>query len=160
MVQVYLGIGSNINRQQNIALALTHLKRKFGALQISPVYESSPVDCLGSNYYNLAVGFQTDQSLKDLRSSLRELEDRLERDREAAGEVTIDLDLLIYGDLQATFDDCQLPHPDLQRHRHIVQPLVDIAGEATLPGQQFRIADLLDNPNLSGGKLRRVSSEE
>lgn len=157
MVQVYLGVGSNSNRQQNIAMALTRLKKAFGALQISPVYETSPVDGRGSDYYNLAVGFETAMSLRDLRSFLREEEDSLGRDRRAAGEVAIDLDLLLYGDLEGSFGDCQLPHPDLQRHRHILQPLADIAGERLLPGQHFRVSDMLDQVTTTSGSLRRVT---
>jgi 2-amino-4-hydroxy-6-hydroxymethyldihydropteridine diphosphokinase len=160
MVQVFLGIGSNVNRQQNIALALTRLNKTFGELRISPVYESSPVDGWGACYYNLALGFQTELSLQDLRSFLRDVEDSLGRKREMVGEVTIDLDLLIYDNLHGTFGDCRLPHPDLRRHRHILQPLVDIAGELTMPGQQMRMIDLLDQLNPSDGKLRPVTSAE
>ncbi|MCW8194949.1 2-amino-4-hydroxy-6-hydroxymethyldihydropteridine diphosphokinase [Proteobacteria bacterium 005FR1] len=150
MVQVYLGIGSNTNRQQNIALALSCLKAEFGELLISPVYESQPVDDLGADYYNLVVGFESDKSPQQLRSFLHEVEDALGRDRLAPDQVTIDLDLLIHGDLYGTFDDFQLPHPDLTRYRHMLQPLVDIAGDETMPGQQLKYGDLLESLNLQG----------
>jgi 2-amino-4-hydroxy-6-hydroxymethyldihydropteridine diphosphokinase len=150
MVQVYLGIGSNLNRQQNIALAIARLKKEFAELHVSPVYESRPVDSRGGNYYNLAVGFRTAKSLPDLRSFLHDLERALGRNRGTPGQVTIDLDLLVYGDLHGEVDGCRLPHPDLARYRHILQPLVDIAGERSVPGRQIGFRDLLKNSDLAG----------
>jgi 7,8-dihydro-6-hydroxymethylpterin-pyrophosphokinase len=60
MINVYLGLGSNINRHQHIAAALDALHEKFGELKISTVYESKSVGFNGSNFFNLVVGVNTD----------------------------------------------------------------------------------------------------
>lgn len=156
MAQVYVSAGSNSNRQQNIALALARLKRQFGPLTLSPVYESPPADGRGDNYFNLAIGFQTALSPAELREQFRYIESELGRER-ASESVSIDLDLLLYDDLAGEFDDFQLPHPDLSRHRHVLQPLVDIAAEVRFPGSGQSLRDLLGTLPAAGA-IERVSN--
>lgn len=157
MSQVYISAGSNSNRQQNIALALARLKKEFGELVLSPVYESKPVDGRGDNYYNLALGFQTELPLAQVQSILRGIENDLGRERSDSATVSIDLDLLLYGGCNGHFDGVQLPHPDLSRYRHALQPLADIAGDVVLPGTQQTLQSLLNDPGMADFALERVS---
>lgn len=159
MTQVYISAGSNSNRQQNIALALMRLKKQFGELTLSPVYESEAVDGRGGNYYNLAAGFQTELPVVELRDFLRQVEDELGRKRNASGKVNIDLDLLLYGQLQESVGGIQLPHPDLLRYRHVLQPLADIAGNLCLPGSEQPLHSLLNEPGMMDSVLECVSGQ-
>ena len=55
--QVYLSLGSNIDRDHYIVAALDALADQFGELKISSVYESESVGFVGDNFYNLVWGF-------------------------------------------------------------------------------------------------------
>jgi 2-amino-4-hydroxy-6-hydroxymethyldihydropteridine diphosphokinase len=165
MAQVYVSIGSNSNRQQNIAMALAQLKKQFGKLVLSPIYESKPMDGRGGNYYNLALGLHTEMPPAELRNCLRQIENRLGRQRTSAGcngggEVSIDLDLLLYDQLTRQFADFQLPHPDLARYRHVLQPLADIAGNLSLPGTRQTLHSLLNDPRMVGSVLKTVTDHQ
>ena len=59
IVQVYVGIGSNINKIKNIDGCLSHLKNFFGEIKISPIYKSKAVGLDGDDFYNLVVQFET-----------------------------------------------------------------------------------------------------
>ena len=72
--QIYLGIGSNIDRETNIPNGLIELKSRFGDLNVSPVYESKALGFEGDDFYNLVVGFNTRISVDDLEIQLREIE--------------------------------------------------------------------------------------
>ena len=52
MAKVYLSIGSNVNRSENIRSCIDSLAAIFGQLSLSPVYESTAVGFEGDNFYN------------------------------------------------------------------------------------------------------------
>ncbi|HYY16845.1 MAG TPA: 2-amino-4-hydroxy-6-hydroxymethyldihydropteridine diphosphokinase, partial [Gammaproteobacteria bacterium] len=59
MARVYIGIGSNVDPEANIRRGIRLLRRTFGDLIVSPVYESPAVGFAGDNFYNLVVSFDT-----------------------------------------------------------------------------------------------------
>jgi len=144
MVRVYISIGSNQNRERNIAHTLDRLQGLFGSIQCSPVYRSAAVDGTGADYYNLAVGFDTALPLTELRHLMRAIEAELDRDRGQSHVVSIDLDVLLYGELGGDFADCCLPHPDIFSYPHVLKPLADIAGDVVPPGSEKTIGELLE----------------
>ena len=96
MAQVYVSIGSNIERERNIDTALQALAGAYGKLQQSSVYESAAVGFDSTPFYNLVVAFQTDASPQMVQETLHRIEDNQGRLR--AGELaarTLDLDLLL-----------------------------------------------------------------
>ncbi len=80
--RVYVGLGSNQDRDNNIKLAVLALRRRFDEITLSPVYDSAPVGFEGDNFLNLVVGFDTDHSLPAVIAAFREIEDRLGRKRQ------------------------------------------------------------------------------
>ncbi len=56
--QVFLSLGSNIDREHNIRSGLDALIHAFGPLAISPVYESEAVGFDGDAFYNLVAGLK------------------------------------------------------------------------------------------------------
>ena len=127
MTEVFLSIGSNCDRQTNIAAALRLLGDKFGELRLSPIYESAPVNGLGENYHNLCVGLVTDMDLTDFRRVLKDIEQQLNRRRETKDIVTIDIDILLFGNVVNCQQSSSLPHADITAHVHVLTPLKDIA---------------------------------
>lgn len=140
MTRVYVGIGSNIERERNVRVALDSLEKLFSPLIVSPVYESEAVGFLGSTFFNLVVGFDTDLSLQEVRLQLR----AIERDSGSAGNLpkfsarSLDLDLLIYGDFCGVAYGAKLPRADIAEYAYALWPLADIAGEELHP--QLRIS--------------------
>ena len=63
-VQVYVGIGSNIDKVKNIDGCLSHLRDLFGEIKISPIYQSKAVGLDGDDFYNLVVRFKTNLGIK------------------------------------------------------------------------------------------------
>ena len=157
MVRVYVSIGSNIDRDHNIATALRLLETSFGALQRSSVYESDAVGFDSDPFYNLVVGFDT-------RYSPREIQDMLHCIEEASGRTrttglsarTLDLDLLLYDDLVIDADGLVLPRADINRYAFVLGPLAEIAGEQRHPVSGERYADMWSTFDAAGQTLSRI----
>lgn len=135
MARVYVSIGSNIERAQHVRAALDELTAHFGALQCSTVYETAAVGFDGDNFYNLVVGFDTQETPIEVATQLREIEARNGRVREGArfSARTLDLDLLLYDDLILEEGRLQLPRAEITKHAFVLRPLAEIAGERRHP---------------------------
>ncbi|MCO6441893.1 MAG: 2-amino-4-hydroxy-6-hydroxymethyldihydropteridine diphosphokinase, partial [Nitrococcus mobilis] len=101
MKRAYVSIGSNIDRETNVRSAIAQLRRRYGHLIISPIYESAAVGFVGAAFYNGVIGLRT--SVVDaltLNAELRAIERVHGRRRNAAKfcSRSLDLDLLIWGD--------------------------------------------------------------
>lgn len=144
MGRVYVSIGSNLEPEANIPSALAELRRRYGALIVSPVYESEAVGFAGDNFYNLVVGFDTDQGVHAVIRSLREIERQHKRKRsdKRFGPRTLDLDLLLYDDLVLAEDGVAIPRGEILRYAFVLKPLMDIAGERRHPVDGRSYAEL------------------
>src|SRR3569623_1514674 len=74
MARVYVSVGSNIDRERYIRAGLAALRERYGPLQCSRIYESKAVGFDGDDFYNLVVGFDTEQPVRDVAAALREIE--------------------------------------------------------------------------------------
>jgi len=136
----YIGLGSNLGepRQQ--------LDRACGALSQLPASEF--IRC--SSYYTtkaIGPGSQPayQNAVAELASALSPLEllDQLQRIEQSQGRQrsvrwgarTLDLDLLLYGQLSLDSDRLTLPHPRLHERRFVLEPLLEIAPQLALPGR-------------------------
>lgn len=144
MSRVYVGIGSNINRELNIREAIRELKNKFGDLVISTVYESPAYGFKGDNFYNLVVGFDTGLSVEELIRTLHAIEYKFGRQhkQEHFTSRMLDLDLLLYNDLVRHDEECDLPRDDIEKYAFALCPLAEIAGDYQHPETGKRLADM------------------
>lgn len=143
MAQVFVSIGSNIDRVQNIRVALRELASNYGELQQSSVYESDAVGFDSAPFYNLVVGFSTDETPQAVQAGLHAIEDSNGRMRTAELSArTLDLDLLLYDDLVITDGKLVLPRSDIDRYAFVLAPLAEIAGNACHPVSGIRYAEL------------------
>ena len=134
MAQVYISVGSNIDRRRNIAAALQILTDTYGELQQSSVYESAAVGFDSAPFYNLVLGFSTQQSPQAVHEQLHSIENRCGRQRTAALSArTLDLDLLLYDDRVMTEGKLVLPRDDINRYAFVLRPLAEIAAAARHP---------------------------
>lgn len=143
MAQVYVSIGSNIDRERNIALALQRLADDYGPLQQSSVYESAAVGFDSAPFYNLVVGFKTGIGPAELQERLHAIEAECGRERNTAMTArSLDLDLLIYDNLVMDDGHLALPRKDITRYAFVLYPLAEIAPDAHHPVSGERYADM------------------
>ena len=161
MVRVYVGVGSNIDARRNVREGILSLQERFGDLDISPVYESEPVGLTGDNFYNLVVGFESDESCRQIAETLHEIEARFGRDRDQGymQSRTLDLDLLLYGKLVIEDENLQLPRKDILEYAFVLKPLAQLAGDHLHPVLKRSYSDLWHSFDRSGQKLWQVDLE-
>ena len=127
-MRAYLGLGSNLGDRR------THLRAAVAALPdvvaVSPVYETDPVGGPPGQgpYLNLVVALETDRSPRELLDLAHSLEDAAGRVRkERDGPRTLDVDVLLVGDLCVDERDLVVPHPRMWERRFVLAPLADLA---------------------------------
>lgn len=161
MPRVWISIGSNIDRERNIAGALRDLAAEFGSLVVSPVYETEAVGFAGDAFYNLVVGFDTRLRPAELHRRMRAIEDRHGRVRgeEKFSPRTLDLDVLTYGDAITTEGGKALPRDEILEYAFVLAPLADVAGDEVHPQAGLSYGELWRRlPPAQHGGLRRLDA--
>ncbi len=135
MPQVWASIGSNQHREISIRGAIRSLKRRYGALQISPIYESEAEGFQGDPFLNLVVGFRTEATIPELLAAFRAIETQCGRVRTESkfAPRTLDLDLLTYGDFVGTEAGYSFPREEILQYAFVLRPLADVAPAETHP---------------------------
>lgn len=152
-MRAYVGLGSNLgDRAAHLLLGLSALSRlpKTHLLRLSPVYETDPVGPPQPPYLNMVAELETELSPTGLLAEMLRVEKALGRERrERWGPRTLDLDLLLYGDLVLEEAGLSVPHPRLHERAFVLVPLLDLLPEGRHPllGQSF--AELLASLDAS-----------
>jgi 2-amino-4-hydroxy-6-hydroxymethyldihydropteridine diphosphokinase len=135
MASVYLGIGSNIDPQNNLQLGVRELRSLFGELMISRTYKSAAVGFDGPDFLNLVVGLETDKSPGEIHDHIEQIHDLAGRDAAAArySSRPLDIDLLLYDDLVTDGPPVNLPRADVLKYSFVLQPLAEIAPDLVHP---------------------------
>lgn len=155
MTELALSVGSNINAAENIRAALKALRLEFGHTVCSTVFESEAVGFEGDNFLNLVVIIDTEEKLADIACSLKQLEDKLGRDRSQlkfSGR-PIDIDILIYGDEAGTKQGIQLPRPEITKNAFVLQPLAELLPDQIHSLSGVSYAQLWNDYDKSSQKL-------
>lgn len=157
MVQVYLSIGSNIDRESNLRSGLTALAELFDDLTLSSLFESEAVGFDGSPFYNMVVGFQTTQSIEQLSKTLRDIEFKFGRELNAKkfSPRTLDLDILLFGDLVQS-KPVQLPRDEITFNAFVLWPLAEIAPNHVHPLLKKTYQSLWGNFDKDTQKLQII----
>jgi len=135
MAKIYISIGSNINAEKNVRLAIRALQDHYGKLILSSVYESEAVGFDGDNFLNLVVGLNTEDDVYAVASTLRTIEDENGRDRSGPrfSPRTVDLDLLLYDALILKEESLELPRDEITKNAFVLLPLEEIAPQLIHP---------------------------
>jgi 3-oxoacyl-[acyl-carrier protein] reductase len=149
MTIAYIALGSNLgDRDDYMRCALTALRQIEGVevTRVSPLYETRPVGGPAGqgSYLNAVAEVRTERGAHDLLAVLLNIEQQLGRERrEKDGPRTIDLDLLLYGDLVHQDERLTVPHPRLHERPFVLQPLAQLVPGLLHPILKRSIADLL-----------------
>lgn len=159
VTEVFVGIGSNVERERHIRLGLGALREAFGELCVSPVYESVAVGFRGNPFFNLVVSFDCDLLPVELVSMLHLIEHACGRRADAPkfAPRPLDLDLLLFGDEVLAEDGLQLPRADILQYGFALKPLADIAPGLPHPVTGKTYAAMWAEFKGEGRELRVVS---
>ena len=135
MAKIYISIGSNIDAEKNVRLAVHALEDHYGKLILSSVYESEAVGFDGDNFLNLVAGVKTEEDVHTVAATLRRIEDDNGRDRSGPrfSSRIVDLDLLLYDDLILKEDNLELPRDEIIKNAFVLLPLEEIAPQLIHP---------------------------
>lgn len=133
-MKAFLGLGSNIGDRRAILRAAVAAIGELVA--VSPVYETDPVGGPEQGpYYNIVVQLETERSPQELLALCRELELEAGRVRVIRwGPRTLDVDVLLVGDLTVDDEDLTVPHPRMTQRNFVMVPLLDLAPDLDVPG--------------------------
>ncbi len=135
-VIAYIGLGSNIgDKTVNCQTAVECLAEAGRIIGVSSFYYTEPVGYKEQeDFINAVAILETNRSPAELLSICHAIEDRLGRRRTVRwGPRTVDLDILLYGDLVVNRPDLVIPHPLMAVRRFVLAPLVEIAPAAMHP---------------------------
>ncbi|WP_213607599.1 2-amino-4-hydroxy-6-hydroxymethyldihydropteridine diphosphokinase [Pseudoalteromonas sp.] len=157
MAQIYISLGSNINKAEHIRRALVALNQHFENTVHSSVFESEAVGFAGNNFYNSVLAATTDMALTDVCVLLKKIErdnGRTANDKKFSPR-TLDLDLLFYDDVICE-SPAQLPRDEITKNAFVLQPLAEVAPDFYHPVAKQTIAQIWNAYNNPQQKLWKV----
>ena len=143
-VRVFVAAGSNVEPEKNLAAACAQIAHIWPDAQFSRAYRNVAVGFEGPDFINLVTGFSAAQPLPLVIERLRGIETNCGRPRYAPkwASRTMDLDVLLFGDLVEKTTDYTLPRPDLLKRPYMLGPLAEIAPAVMHPTADKTIAEL------------------
>ena len=136
---VFVGLGSNMADPHAQVLqamqALAYLPQ-VRVVRCSSLYSSAPLGYVDQpDFINAVAQITTTLSPRELLDALLALEQKCGRTRAFINAPrTLDLDLLMYDDLQHHEHGLTIPHPQMHRRAFVLQPLLEIAPDCVIPG--------------------------
>lgn len=161
---VYLSLGSNIgDRRANLLQALARLADLGKITKISAFYETEPVEVEGEQpwFLNCALGLETDLDPQEILAGTLAIEQAMGRRRDALrAPRTIDIDLLLFGDVVLSLPHLTIPHPGLERRRFVLEPLAEIAAGIRHPVTKRTVREMLAALPPGSSHVRRLNVAE
>ena len=143
---VAVALGSNLgDRHSHLAFAVDRLRTVLDDLRVSSWHETDAV-AVGPQprYLNGAVTGRSEQSAEDLLKELQQIERDRGRERPHPGAArTLDLDLLLYGEMVVDRPSVRVPHPRYRERLFVLEPLAEIAPDWRDPETGLTVRELL-----------------
>lgn len=147
-----IALGSNLaspwgDREANLREAVTRVAKLGTVRAVSSFHDTEPVGTVEQpNFLNGAMLLQTELEPVELMRELLGIERAMGRDRASApakGPRTIDLDLLLMGDVVLNSDELRLPHPAMTERCFVLEPLAEIAPQMVEPVSGRTVREML-----------------
>ncbi|TFC29571.1 2-amino-4-hydroxy-6-hydroxymethyldihydropteridine diphosphokinase [Cryobacterium sp. TMT1-3] len=166
--RVVLALGSNLgDRAATLTRAAADISELPGAtlVAVSPVYESAAVkpggvDESAPRYFNavLTIGYSGDPyALLDAVNLIEARHGRVRAER--WGDRTLDIDLIVFGELRIDDDRLILPHPRAAERDFVLAPWLDLDAAAVIPGRGL-VRDLLAATGITVRRVADASAAE
>jgi len=138
VIRCFIALGSNLDdpeSQLRRAVQQLHALRQTHVHDVSPVYQNPAVGPGEQpDYLNAVVALDSNLSPRELLQVLQTIENNQGRRRDIRwGARSLDLDILLYGDMRLDEPDLQIPHPRMLQRNFVLYPLFDIAPDLQLP---------------------------
>jgi 2-amino-4-hydroxy-6-hydroxymethyldihydropteridine diphosphokinase len=152
MLKAYIAMGANLPSKvgpppATLAAAVVRLASLGVIVRRSSLYSTEPVGFADQpRFFNAVIELDTPLSPLSLLQALLQIEQEFGRDRSAGipdGPRTLDLDILVMGDLQFRGSDLELPHPRLAGRAFVLVPLHEIVPQVAIPGFHATVEQLL-----------------
>ena len=140
MTIAYIGLGSNLAEPQSqVESALGELDAlpRTRVVARSSLYRTAPLGFAPQpDFVNAVAAVDTSLGARELLHELQALEAAHQRRRSFANAPrTLDLDLLLFGDQRIAEPALVVPHPRMHERAFVLEPLVEIAPQARIPGR-------------------------
>jgi 2-amino-4-hydroxy-6-hydroxymethyldihydropteridine diphosphokinase len=151
--------------EATLAAAALRLESLGRVTRRSSLYSTAPVGFAGQpRFVNAVVALETALEPRSLLERLLAIEQEFGRDRAAGianGPRTLDLDILLFGELEIREQDLAIPHPRLAERAFVLIPLNEIAAEVIVPGVGKTVGQLLASlrKSLDSDEVVRVNNE-
>ncbi len=156
---VYLSLGTNLgNRLENLKQALDRLKKFCEVDSSSSVYETDPWGFEDQPFfYNQVVRIETGLDPLPLLRAIKNIEMDMGRvPTFQYGPRLIDIDILLYDKLIMYSTELKIPHPQMKSRPFVLSPLVEIAPDLIIPGEEADVVTLNQAVGTSG--IRKVEN--
>lgn len=156
MSTAWLGLGSNVNAEENIRAGIAELNDQFENVKLSPVYASTAVGFEGDDFINLVARVDTAMQPLELRQYLRDLEDRHGRKRDVPkfSNRVLDIDIMFYDDLVVFSPLLEIPRAEILKFSHVLKPLADLDPELLHPSELRTMAEIWRSSGLDDSYLQ------
>ena len=142
LTPVYLGLGSNVERERHLNAGLDALSGFLQQMRCSPVFESQAVGIKSGPFFNLVVAGYSELPLGELDRRLKFIEADNGRYAPERKGLPLDIDVLLYGDLVGNFDGLILPRAEILKNAFVLWPLALLVPDTLHPAQQRSFAEL------------------
>lgn len=157
----YIALGSNLgDRRRHLEAGLAGLRDAgIRPLEVSSVWETEPVESPSTRWFwNMTVKVETCRNPLEVLDSLLGIEDLEGRRRSIRnGPRTLDLDLLMLGDLEVDHDRLSLPHPRMWQRRFVLEPLAEIEPALVNPFTGLTVVEERDR-SLDRSQVRCIGT--
>lgn len=141
MARIYLSLGSNMgDREANLEEAVNRLEEKVRVRKVSSLYETEPWGFTDQDrFLNIVLEGETDLVPPDLLDFTQSVEKAMKRVKTRVyGPRNIDVDILLYGDVEMDEDRLTIPHPKMKERAFVLIPLQEVAEDLRIGGDALK----------------------